>query len=81
MFLVPGMDHCGAIGGGLKDWDRLAPLVKWVEQGEAPDRIVASQTLPGNAVRTRPLCPYPREARWTGSGSTDDAVNFRCVMP
>jgi feruloyl esterase len=80
-FTVPGMDHCGAIGGGLKDWDRLAPLVDWVEKGVAPDAIVASQTLAGGAKRTRPLCPYPREARWTGSGSTDDAANFRCVMP
>ena len=80
-FLVPGMDHCGGIGGGLKDWDRLAPLVKWVEQGSAPDRIVASQTLPDKTVRTRPLCPYPREAKWIGGGSTDDAANFRCEMP
>lgn len=80
-FTVPGMDHCGSIGGGLKDWDRLAPLVKWVEQGIAPDRIVASQTLPGNTVRTRPLCPYPREARWTGVGSSDVAANFECSLP
>lgn len=80
-FLVPGMDHCGAIGGGLKDWDRLEPLVQWVEHGVAPDRIVASQTLADGAVRTRPLCPWPREARWTGTGSTDDAANFRCEMP
>ena len=81
MFLVPGMDHCGAIGGGLKTWDRLAPLVKWVEEGQAPDRIVASQGLPGVGVRTRPLCPYPREARWSGEGSSDSAANFSCMMP
>ncbi len=81
LFLAPGMDHCGAIGGGLKDWDRLAPLVAWVEQGKAPERIVASQTLPDKSVRTRPLCPYPKEARWSGSGSTDDAANFNCVRP
>jgi feruloyl esterase len=80
-FIVPGMDHCGAIGGGLKDWDRLAPLVQWVEHGVAPDRIIASQTLPAGTVRTRPLCPYPREARYAGSGSTDDATRFTCVMP
>lgn len=81
LFLAPGMDHCGAIGGGLKDWDRLAPLVRWVEQGVAPDRIVASQTLPDKTVRTRPLCPYPQQAKWTGSGSTDDAANFTCARP
>jgi feruloyl esterase len=81
LFLVPGMDHCGAIGGGLEDWDRLAPLVRWVQQGAAPDRIVASQTLSDKTIRTRPLCPYPREARWVGGGNTDDAANFRCEMP
>jgi feruloyl esterase len=30
-------------------------------------------------VRTRPLCPYPKTAKWTGVGSTDDAANFVCV--
>ncbi len=79
LFLVPGMDHCG--GGGLQTWDRLAPLVQWVENGAAPDHILASQSLPGNTVRTRPLCPYPQEARWNGTGSTDVAANFECAMP
>ena len=80
LFLVPGMDHCGAIGGGLKVWDRLAPLVDWVERGKAPERIVATQVDAKNVpVRTRPLCPYPSKAVWNGSGSTDDAANFRCV--
>jgi hypothetical protein len=32
-------------------------------------------------LRTRPLCPYPQVARYTGSGSTDDAANFRCDVP
>jgi Tannase and feruloyl esterase len=30
-------------------------------------------------VLSRPLCPYPTTAKWTGSGSTDDAANFVCV--
>jgi feruloyl esterase len=30
---------------------------------------------------SRPLCPYPQVARYTGSGSTDEAKNFRCVAP
>lgn len=28
--------------------------------------------------RTRPLCPYPKAARYSGSGSIKDAANFRC---
>lgn len=46
-----------------------------------PDRLVASQRQDGKTVRTRPLCPYPMVARHTGSGSVDDAANFRCVAP
>jgi hypothetical protein len=30
---------------------------------------------------TRPLCAYPKEARYKGTGSTKDAANFACVMP
>jgi hypothetical protein len=28
--------------------------------------------------RTRPLCPYPQEAVYTGTGSINDAANFVC---
>jgi Tannase and feruloyl esterase len=60
----------------------LAALIQWVESGRAPERIVATKYQdddPAKAiVRTRPLCPYPRVARWQGSGSTDDARNFIC---
>jgi pimeloyl-ACP methyl ester carboxylesterase len=81
LFLAPGMDHCGLFESGLSSWDRLAPLVQWVEKGVAPERIVAAQTVKGAVIRTRPLCPYPQEARWTGQGSTDDAANFVCARP
>jgi len=48
--------------------------VKWVEDGVAPERIVASR--PG---RTHPLCAYPEVAKYSGKGSTDDAANFTCA--
>jgi len=34
----------------------------------------------GQVVRTRPLCPYPQVARYSGKGSSDDAANFHCVI-
>jgi feruloyl esterase len=80
LFMVPGMGHCGG-GPGPNTFDALTPLERWVETGVAPDRIVASSVVNGVTTRTRPLCPYPQVARWTGSGSTDDAANFRCVAP
>ena len=80
LFLLPGMGHCRG-GSGTDRFDALHPLVDWVEQGVAPDHIVASRVEDGEVVRTRPLCAYPRVARWTGEGSMDDAANFTCVEP
>jgi feruloyl esterase len=63
----------------------LTPLVTWVEQGNAPDKIVASGTrftLPPT-TRSRPLCPYPQEVRYTGSAGGDlgAASNYACMVP
>jgi feruloyl esterase len=58
--------------------DVLMALDRWVEQGVAPDSIVASRVVGGNTVRTRLLCPYPRKAVYRGTGSTDEAASFTC---
>jgi hypothetical protein len=80
MFLMPGVDHCRG-GEGPSDADYLTALEQWVEQGKAPETLVASKALPGGAKRTRPLCAYPNVAKYSGSGSTDDAANFACIAP
>ena len=77
LFMVPGMNHCGG-GEGTTSFDMLAALEQWVEKGAAPDRIAASRVREGKMDRTRPLCPYPMVATYTGSGSTDEAANFVC---
>lgn len=77
LFMVPGMGHCGG-GDGTSTFDMVSALDQWVEQGKAPDQIVASKVVSGAVVRTRPLCPYPQIATYKGSGSTDDAANFSC---
>jgi feruloyl esterase len=59
----------------------LPALENWVEQGQAPSRIDASRVVNGAVVRTRPLCPYPQVARYSGSGSIDAAASFSCVAP
>jgi feruloyl esterase len=59
----------------------VTALEQWVENGTAPNRIVASQMTDGHADRTRPLCPYPQIAAYRGTGSTDDEVNFVCKAP
>ncbi len=80
LFMVPGMFHCAG-GVGCSTFDKLTPLIQWVEQGIAPESIVASRIVDGKTVRTRPLCPYPQVAKFKGSGSIDDAVNFSCKVP
>lgn len=80
LFMAPGVHHCGG-GPGPNDFDMLAPLENWVERGVAPDRIVASHFTGTVVDRTRPLCSYPREAKYIGSGSIDDAANFVCRRP
>jgi feruloyl esterase len=76
-FTIPGVFHCGG-GPGCSTFDMLGPLVEWVEQGKAPERIIASKVVKDKPVRTRPLCPYPQTARYRGAGSIDDAANFTC---
>ena len=80
LFMVPGMGHCQG-GPGTDVFDKVAALDQWVESGARPQSIVASH-MTGSAVdRTRPLCAYPAAAHYIGSGSTDDARNFRCQAP
>jgi feruloyl esterase len=80
LFLAPGMGHCGG-GEGPNAFDHLAALEQWVENGHAPATITASHRTDGKIDRTRPLCPYPQVAKYRGSGSIDEAVNFNCQLP
>ena len=78
LFLAPGVGHCAG-GAGPNPTGVFEAMVNWVEKGIAPDTIQALRNLGGGVVRTRPLCPFPKTARWTGVGSSDDAANFVCV--
>jgi hypothetical protein len=78
-FMAPGVGHCGG-GNGPQPQNLFQSVVDWVENGIAPDRIIASKSITGG-TQTRPLCPYPAVAKYTGSGSTDDANNFVCAAP
>jgi Tannase and feruloyl esterase len=89
-YRVPGMGHCSG-GPATDQFDMLSALVAWVEQGTAPDSVPAQARGAGNAGgvnaevpvdwaadRARPLCPYPKVARYNGSGSLDAAGSFSC---
>jgi len=79
LFMIPGMAHCGG-GPGLTGFSGMDPLVKWVENGIAPDSIVVSGK-PGGVAVQRPVCPYPQVARYRGSGEIHDAASFVCASP
>ena len=95
LFMVPGMGHCFSGSGpnvfngsdnqgGPRDaeHDVQLALERWVEEGVAPERIIASQFIKDDVSKgvlaTRPLCPYPQRARWNGKGPTSDAAYFTC---
>jgi feruloyl esterase len=91
-FPVPGMAHCSA-GPATDQFDALSPLVRWVEQGEAPQALTARARGAGHAGgvnaelpagwaphRTRLLCPWPQVARYKG-GDLENTASFRCEAP
>jgi len=80
LFMVPGMTHCAG-GIGTDRFDAMSAMIDWVEKHKAPESLHASRIVDGRVVRTRPLCPYPKTARYSGEGSIDDAANFKCAAP
>jgi len=80
LFMVPGMNHCQG-GAGTDTFDKMGTIEAWVASKTAPTQIVASHRTLGAVDRTRPLCRYPQVAKYSGSGSTDEAANFSCVTP
>ncbi len=80
LFLVPGMGHCRG-GSGPDQANYMSALERWREAGIAPDRITAYRINDNRVDMTRPLCPYPEIATYTGTGTTNDAGNFVCRAP
>jgi feruloyl esterase len=77
LYMEPGMGHCGG-GNGPDQFNKMGVIERWREAGKAPEAILASHVT-GTAVdMTRPLCPYPQVAVYSGVGSTNDAANFSC---
>lgn len=84
LYLVPGAGHCGG-GIGAYPTTGFQDMVDWVEKGLEPGALIGNRNANVDAnyplPRTRPICPYPEVARYSGTGSIDDAANFMCVPP
>ncbi|EQB16844.1 tannase/feruloyl esterase family alpha/beta hydrolase [Novosphingobium lindaniclasticum] len=91
-FAVPGSGHCGMGGPGPSNFDAIGALEKWVEEGEAPQALLARQLDPANSniltgqidwskppLRTMPLCTFPQMARYKGKGYINAARNWECA--
>lgn len=78
LFLLPGVGHCGG-GKGPQPDDLLGALERWVENGVAPDRLVALNKVDTRVTRSRPMCAWPKVAIYKGSGSASQASSFSCV--
>ena len=74
LFLAPGVEHCGG-GPGPDRPDTLAALEQWIEQGRAPATVIASNAA---GTTNRPLCPFPAQPRYAGTGDVNDPKSYRC---
>jgi feruloyl esterase len=95
LFMVPGMGHCAGGDGpwsfgqngqrALKadpEYDTLIALERWVEQGVAPAQFIGARVnADTRAVEmTRPICAYPQQPVWNGTGSANDVASFTCAL-
>jgi hypothetical protein len=91
LFHAPGVGHCGIPAGvlgpgtGLGDigpWPQqgadFTALVAWVEKGIAPSQVIGHSSGPAATPLSRPLCPYPQTAKYSGMGDIHDAANWIC---
>lgn len=96
LFMLPNVAHCGGgsgpsmIGGGTGDplpqfrdaeHDAVLALARWVEKGQAPESLIATSAKDGVVSRQRPVCVYPKQARYNGAGDVNAAASFTCVDP
>ena len=75
LFMPPGVAHCAG-GPGPDSWDRLAPIVEWVENGTPPDSLTVQKLDDGAVVNERLVCPYPEQAVYVGDGDANDPANW-----
>jgi feruloyl esterase len=85
----PGPNVFGQAGAASSDdpeHNIYRALEQWVEKGIAPEQLIATKYKddrnPTQGVKmTRPLCAYPKRAKYKGSGDANDAANFVCALP
>ncbi len=91
LFVAPGMQHCAG-GPGPNEFGQTertatpddpernvySAIERWVEKGIAPEKLIATKSEGGQVKMSRPLCPYPQQAKYKDSGEVNDAANWEC---
>lgn len=63
--------------------DELLALMAWVEEGTAPETLVGTEWVDEKAsqrevLRQRPICKWPEQARYVGTGDPNEAESWKC---
>ena len=91
LFLAPGMQHCAG-GPGPDSFGQVersatpndpqkniyTAIEQWVEKGIAPDKLIAVKMEKDAVKMSRPLCAYPKTAKYKGSGDVNEAASWTC---
>ncbi len=83
LFFIPGMTHCQLTSNQAGKAsipfptaeELIGKLVAWVEEGQAPDHLMAATA---DAKKSRPICPYPKLPKYDGVGDVNNASSFTC---
>lgn len=96
-FRISGTGHCSGgpgasfIGQGRgstasldPDQNVLTAVVRWVEEGQAPDSILGTAFVDGTAggqvAFRRRHCKYPLRNTYTGEGDPNEPDSWKCVV-
>ncbi len=80
LYMIPGMGHCQGCPA-TDQFNKMGIIERWRESNAAPEAVIAAHVTGANVTMTRPLCPYPQVATYSGVGSTNDAASFSCKAP
>ena len=80
LFMLPGVLHCaGGPGPDYVDW--IGAIQAWVEEDEAPERLVATKMEGAEVTMRRPVCTWPAQAEYDGIGDPKREESFECIAP
>lgn len=81
VFAVPGMGHCDK-GPGCDTFNKVGEMLEWLDGAPAPNEMLSYKLNDaGQVIRSRPICAYPKIAKYDGTGDMTKAASFSCITP